>query len=100
MSLWGWVGVAAAEGVVANKGGSLGGVEVSQDSATCQNFPVENMGRGIETHGRKLQAEDGRLATKVKISEMRRCCTLVSWMVCQRWSYRRNHEIEPGADKM
>lgn len=36
MSLWGWVGVAAAEGVVANKGGSLGGVEVSRDSGVCQ----------------------------------------------------------------
>lgn len=50
MSLWGWVGLAAAEGVVASRGGS----------------------------GRKLQAEDGRFATRVKISEIRRCCTLVS----------------------
>ena len=33
---------------------------------------------GAETYGRKLQAEDGRLATRVKISEIRRCCTLVS----------------------
>ncbi len=33
MSLWGWVGVAAAEGVVANNGGSLEGVEVSKDSS-------------------------------------------------------------------
>lgn len=32
MSLWGWVGVAAAEGVVASSGGSLGGVEVSKES--------------------------------------------------------------------
>ena len=36
------------------------------------------MGCGIETHGRKLQAEEGRFATRVKISEIRRCCTLVS----------------------
>ena len=28
MSLWGWVGVAAAEGVVANNGGSLEGRRV------------------------------------------------------------------------
>lgn len=28
--------------------------------------------------GRKLHAEFGRLATRVKISEMRRCWTLVS----------------------
>lgn len=32
-----------------------------------------------ETHGRKLQDEEGRWETRVKISEMRRCCTLVSW---------------------
>lgn len=36
-------------------------------------------GEGMwETHGRKLQAEEGRWETRVKISEMRRCCTLVS----------------------
>ena len=32
-----------------------------------------------ETHGRKLQAVDGRFATKVKISEIRRCLTSVSY---------------------
>lgn len=32
VSLWGWVGVAAAEGVVASNGGSLKGVDVSVDS--------------------------------------------------------------------
>lgn len=32
--------------------------------------------------GRKLQAEFGRLDTRVKISEMRRCWTAVSWMWC------------------
>ncbi len=31
-----------------------------------------------ETYGKKLQAEAGRWATRVKISEIRRCCTLVS----------------------
>lgn len=31
-----------------------------------------------ETRGRKLQAEEGRCETRVKISEMSRCCTLVS----------------------
>jgi hypothetical protein len=31
------------------------------------------------THGRKLHAEFGRFATRVKISDMRRCWTLVSW---------------------
>lgn len=77
MSLWGWVGVAAADGVVANNGGSLEGVEFSKDSTTCQEV-LGNVGLGVETHGRKLQAEDERLATRVKISEMRRCCTLVS----------------------
>lgn len=30
-------------------------------------------------HGKKLHAELGRLATRVKISEMRRCWTLVSY---------------------
>lgn len=38
----------------------------------------ERAGHG-GTYGRKLQAELGRLATRVKISEMRRCWTLVSW---------------------
>ena len=32
----------------------------------------------MSTHGRKLHAELGRFATRVKISEMRRCWTLVS----------------------
>lgn len=36
VSLWGWVGVAAAEGVVASNGGSLEGVELSKGSAICQ----------------------------------------------------------------
>ena len=30
------------------------------------------------TYGRKLQDELGRLDTRVKISDIRRCCTLVS----------------------
>lgn len=95
MSLWGWVGVAAAEEVVANSGGSLEGVlEVSMDSAVCQEF-LGSMGQGVETHGRKLHAEDGRLATRVKISEMRRCCTLVSWLLCQRWFRKKSRGIEP-----
>jgi hypothetical protein len=33
------------------------------------------------TYGKKLHAEFGRLATRVKISEMSRCWTLVSWVV-------------------
>jgi len=37
------------------------------------------LGQGFRTtHGRKLQAEFGRLETRVKISDIRRCCTLVS----------------------
>lgn len=35
-------------------------------------------------YGRKLQAEAGRLETRVKISEMRRCCTVVS-CGAERW---------------
>lgn len=31
--------------------------------------------------GRKLQLDDGRAETRVKISEIRRCCTAVSWRV-------------------
>lgn len=77
MSLWGCVGVAAAEGLVANNGGSLGGVQVSQDSCNLLVF-VELVDNRTETYGRKLQAEAGRLATRVKISEISRCCTLVS----------------------
>jgi len=38
-------------------------------------------------YGRKLHAEAGRWDTSVKISEMRRCWTLVSWEVVQGWSY-------------
>ena len=74
---------------MANNGGSLEGVEVSRDSSICQQS-VGHIGHGVETHGRKLQAENGRLATRVKISEMRRCCTLVSWLLCQRWFCTKN----------
>jgi hypothetical protein len=35
----------------------------------------------VETYGKKLHAEFGRLATRVKISEMSRCWTLVSWVL-------------------
>lgn len=77
MSLWGWVGVAVAEGVVASNGGSLEDAEVSQDPRMCREL-LGDAGSGAKAHGRKLQADDGRLATRVKISEMRRCCTLVS----------------------
>ena len=97
-SLWGWVGVAAAEGVVASKGGSLEEVEVQQ---RLIRFPKKKKIFGryrtlrVETHGKKLQAEDGRLATRVKISEMRRCCTLVSWLVRQHWLRKKCHGFEP-----
>ena len=45
---------------------------------------LEGWGKGRmgETYGRKLQAEVGRWETRVKISEMRRCCTLVSCIGC------------------
>ena len=36
-----------------------------------------------EAYGRKLQAEAGRWETRVKISVIRRCCTLVSWHECE-----------------
>lgn len=32
----------------------------------------------FKTYGRKLQADDGRVDTSAKISEISRCCTLVS----------------------
>lgn len=41
--------------------------------------------RGGGGYGRKLQDVGGRWETRVKISEIRRCCTLVSWMT-------RNHQ--------
>ena len=77
MSLWGWVGDAAAAGVVASSGGSLGAENVSKDRDPPPT-PLEAVRYWRETHGRKLQAEDGRFATRVKISEIKRCCTLVS----------------------
>ena len=40
MSLWGWVGVAAVEGVVASNGGSLESGEFSKDSVTLPG-PLE-----------------------------------------------------------
>ena len=43
----------------------------------CQQIP--EMKLSLNTYGKKLHAEFGRLATSVKISEMRRCWTLVSW---------------------
>ena len=45
------------------------------------------------THGRKLHAELGRFATRVKISEMRRCCTLVSWVVVSTERDNRSRAI-------
>lgn len=42
------------------------------------SWGVGGRGGGKE-YGRKLQADDGRWETRVKISEMRRCCTEVSW---------------------
>ena len=47
----------------------------------CQTLLVPgNFGfeKGQEAYGRKLQAEAGRWDTNVNISDMRRCCTLVS----------------------
>jgi hypothetical protein len=35
---------------------------------------------GRRAYGRKLHEEEGRLDTRVKISEIRRCWTLVSWL--------------------
>ena len=35
---------------------------------------------GRRPYGRKLHEEEGRLDTRVKISEIRRCWTLVSWL--------------------
>ena len=81
------------EGVVGSNWGSLGGVEVSRDSTTSERL-LEGCGTWVETHGKKLQAEDGRSATKVKISEMSRCCTLVSWLMCQRWFGGKSHEVK------
>lgn len=67
MSLCGVVGAEDLE-LLARRGGRL-------------DIYVNASGRyGLRnTYGRKLHAELGRLATSVKISEMRRCWTLVSW---------------------
>jgi len=48
---------------------------------------VEGVRRGGS--GRKLQALAGRAETRVKISEMRRCCTAVSLWECQMGSVKR-----------
>ena len=67
MSLWGWLGVGTG-GVEARRGGRL--MIISMIRGRRQERTM--------TYGRKLQAEGGRCATNVKISEIRRCCTLVS----------------------
>jgi len=48
----------------------------------------DGRGWGWGRYGRKLQDVGGRWETRVKISEIRRCCTLVSWMMVkgQRWA--------------
>lgn len=43
-------------------------------------------GKGRDTCGRKLQAEEGRWETRVNISEINRCWTLVSCEVAIRKS--------------
>jgi len=54
--------------LLARRGGSL----------TISDGELKSGGR-IELYGRKLHAEFGRLATRVNISDMSLCCTLVSW---------------------
>ncbi len=99
MSLWGWVGLAVAEGLAASKGGSLADIVLVSMRPFCgKSSRVTGTGRG--THGRKLQAEDGRLATRVNISAMSRCCTLVSWLGFQRWFRKKPRGMEPWRDKM
>ena len=47
-----------------------------------EEFLVDFWGGGEDgerVYGRKLQADEGRWETRVKISEMSRCCTLVSF---------------------
>ena len=41
---------------------------------------AEGSGERSGGNGRKLQAEEGRCETRVKISEIRRCWTDVSWV--------------------
>ena len=91
MSLWGVEGV---EDLLDcwRRGGSLhtllAQVYTVQECKSAREGAREGAGEGTgedaclqapgRTYGRKLQAELGRLATRVKISEIRRCCTLVS----------------------
>ena len=69
-------------------GGEEGGeAEVGGVSACCVGSGGTGEWEGAKerlgwTYGRKLQAEAGRWETRVKISEMRRCCTLVSCIGC------------------
>ena len=63
----------AGAGVEDLEGASSGGsLEVNRQ------FPKGDLRLQL-TYGRKLHDEDGRLATSVKISEISRCCTAVSF---------------------
>ena len=68
-------------------GGGRGGGEEGGEAGVWEGLVwvvAEEERGGSEgwTYGRKLQAEAGRWETRVKISEMRRCCTLVSCIGC------------------
>jgi hypothetical protein len=68
--------------VVVARGGGGGGVAREKRRETGGervSRGEDEVGVGATTYGRKLHDELGRFATSVKISEIRRCCTLVSW---------------------
>ena len=72
----------ARGGVVVRRGGGgrLGGAgQEGWEAGGGQETLGGHVWEQLMTYGRKLHAELGRLATRVKISEIRRCCTLVSW---------------------
>lgn len=59
-------------------GGGLAAVGEQRWKAGLVNWGTMRARDKLCTYGRKLQAELGRFATRVKISEISRCCTLVS----------------------
>ena len=68
------VGVDEAGVVVEDFDGARSGGSLVSKSQCLLN---DSFDQGL-SHGRKLHEEEGRLATRVKISEIRRCCTAVS----------------------
>lgn len=81
--------------VVVGRRGSAGFGATGEEGRQTRRVRALSCRQGRRDYGRKLHAEFGRLATRVKISEMSRCWTLVSWTpvsrqrCATRWARRK-----------